>query len=218
MLKEILPSFKKSFEDRLSNPILGTFGIAWLIVNWRLLAILLFSNKSIEDKIDSIGLNYADWHFLLLYPLLFTVVYLVIFPWLLLGIQLLQEKANGQRKVHKLGADSNYARLKVNLVEAEAEIESIKLRYTLDAEMRKKSNEMELERDKAKYEFEIEKEKRHMEFEFEERKAEYEERRKRRDDERNYETKMRELEYEEKRRRDSLELERLKIENDKLKK
>jgi signal transduction histidine kinase len=218
MLKEILPSFKKSFEERLSNPILGTFSIAWIIINWRLWTILLFSKKTIEDKITFIEKSYVDWHSLFLYPLIFTVVYLVIFPWLLLGIQLLQEKANGQRKIHKLGVDAKYAKLRVELVEAEAEIESLKLRYTLDAEMKKKSNEMELEQDKVKYEFEIEKEKRHMEFDFEERKAEYEERRKRKDDERNYESKMRELEYEEKRRRDSLELERLKIENDKLKK
>lgn len=217
MLKELIPSFKKSIDDRLSNPILGTFGVAWIFINWRILYLLLFSDKITEDKITFIETNYSDWKLLVLFPLLFTTVYLVVFPWILLGIQILQEKANGQRKNHKLEADTNYAKLRVSLVEAESKIESIKLRYTLEDEMLKKRNEMELERDKARHDFDIERERRRLEYEFEERKAEYEENRKRRENEMRFDSKMRELDFEERKRRDQLELERMKIENERMK-
>ncbi|WP_347068625.1 hypothetical protein [Flavobacterium sp. WV_118_3] len=217
MLKELIPSFKKSIDERLSNPIIGTFTVAWLVCNWKIIFIILFSDKKIEEKIKYIELNYSNSDSLILFPLLFSFVYLLIFPWLLLGIQILQYRANGERKSNQLKTDTEYTTKKIALIDAELRVESLKLKYSLDNDMQKKSKEMELERDKSMYEFDIERDRRRLEFDYEEKKAEYEEQRKRRELEMTYESKMKELNYDERKTRNQLELERLKIGNEKLK-
>jgi len=40
-----------SAKHRLKNPVIGAFIMAWVAVNWRFIAILFFSSKSIEQKI-----------------------------------------------------------------------------------------------------------------------------------------------------------------------
>lgn len=212
MVKELFKSFKGHLEDRISNPILGAFGLAWIFINWKIVLLLFFSEKSIEEKIEVISTSHNSWDFLVLYPLLFTAFYLLALPWLLLGVQLLQEKANTQRRTRQLVSDTSYLSAKVDFVRAESDLDAIRLEHDLHREMEIKNRDMELEREKAKHDFEIERERRHMEFDFEERKSEYEDRRRSRELELEHEKNMRQLEFDEKRRQDELKLERYKAE------
>ena len=213
MVKELFNSFKGHLEDRITNPILGAFCLSWFFFNWKLILILLFSNSTIEEKIAAIELNHISLTNMLWLPLGFTVFYLLILPWLLLGVQILQEKANGKRKINQLDFDTQYLNEKISFVRAESELDAVRLEQDLHREFEIKSRDMDLERDKAKHDFEIERERRHMEFEFEERKAQYEETRQSRENELEHEKNMRQLEIDEKRRRDELELERYKAES-----
>jgi len=218
VLKSFLPSIKKSFEDRMSNPILGTFTLSWCISNWKVFLILMFSDKKIEAKITAIETDFSGWDTLLVYPLIFTSIYLILSPWLLLGVQTLQEKANSQRKLHKIKEDTSFLTNKVDLVRAESALEEIKLEHELRKEIERKTKELELDREKSKHDFELERDRRHLEFEFEDRKADYEERRQSKQSELDHEKRMRELEFEERKRRDELDLERFKAETDRNKK
>lgn len=218
MIKEILPSIRNNFKERLGNPIIGTFAMSWVFCNWRTIVILLFSDKSIEKKIETITSNYSEINLILLYPLYFTIFYVFLMPWILYGVQILQEKSNHPRRRLRYETEIILNDLKLKSTIGELEIEQERLRHSLKNEFEQKSQELEIQREKSKYEFEIEKERKKMEFELEERKADYENHLKRRESEMAFENKMRELDYEEKRKRDNLELEQLKIRNENLKK
>jgi hypothetical protein len=213
MVKELFKSFKGHLEDRISNPILGAFCLSWVIFNWKPIFILLFGQSSIEEKIAVIELNQMSLNAMLWMPLGFTVFYLLILPWFLLGVQIFQEKANGKRKINQLGFDTQYLSEKINFVRAESELDAVRLEQDLHRDFEIKSRDMDLEREKAKHDFEIERDRRHMEFEFEERKAQYEETRQSRENELEHEKNMRQLKINEKRRRDELELESYKAES-----
>jgi len=56
-IKEFIISFFMSAKHRLKNPVIGAFIMAWVAVNWRFIAILFFSSKSIEQKIKNAELH-----------------------------------------------------------------------------------------------------------------------------------------------------------------
>ncbi|MFD2916376.1 hypothetical protein [Psychroserpens luteus] len=98
-LKEFFLSFFESAKDRLKNPVIGAFVIAWLAVNWRFLAILLFSSKTIEQKIEFVETNYFDIDFNLWIPLTFSVFYVLILPYIMALFDWLSQKGIASRKL-----------------------------------------------------------------------------------------------------------------------
>lgn len=98
-LKEFFLSFFESAKDRLKNPIIGAFVIAWIAVNWRFLAILFFSGKTIEQKIEFIEANYFDINFNLWIPLAFAVFYVLILPYVMALFDWLSQKGIAERKL-----------------------------------------------------------------------------------------------------------------------
>ena len=199
MLKDFLPSIKKSFDDRMTNPIVGAFTLSWCMANWKIFLILFFSDKAIEDKISVIEKSYTSLSTILYYPMFFTALYLVAFPWLLLFVQNVQEAAISRRKSKKIKEDVAYLKEKISLAEAESKFDEVKLKQQLMLDFEKKSKDLELEREKVRHEFEVERERRYFEFEIEDKRAKYEEHRVVRKAELDHENKMRELELEGKR-------------------
>ena len=98
-LKEFFLSFFESAKDRLKNPMIGAFVIAWIAVNWRFLAILFFSSKTIEQKIEFIEGNYFDINFNLWIPLAFAVFYVLILPYIMALFDWLSQKGIATRKL-----------------------------------------------------------------------------------------------------------------------
>lgn len=83
---ELFKEFSDSTRDRLKNPLVGAFGISWLIINWRIIVILLFSEKSIEGRIDYIEDNFSSVWLLGAIPLAFSFLYTVGLPWVMLKV------------------------------------------------------------------------------------------------------------------------------------
>ena len=98
-IKEFFLSFIESTKERLKNPMIGAFVIAWIAVNWRFLAILFFSSKKIEDKITFIETNYFDLNYNLWIPLGFAVFYILILPYVMALFDWLSQKGIGVRKL-----------------------------------------------------------------------------------------------------------------------
>lgn len=82
-MKELIQSLLESSKERVKNPITGAFIISWLTINWRIVLILLFSDKIIEDKIDYIQCYYFDLTFNLWLPLAFALLYPLLLPYLM---------------------------------------------------------------------------------------------------------------------------------------
>ena len=98
-IKEFFLSFIESTKERLKNPMIGAFVIAWIAVNWRFLAILFFSSKKIEDKITFIEVKYFDLNYNLWIPLGFAVFYVLILPYVMALFDKLSQKGIGVRKL-----------------------------------------------------------------------------------------------------------------------
>jgi hypothetical protein len=53
-INDLFSASKNVIIERIKSPLLSSFGIAWLFFNWKIVLLLLFSNKGIEDKIKDI--------------------------------------------------------------------------------------------------------------------------------------------------------------------
>lgn len=97
--KEFFQSLMDSATDRLKNPIVGAFITAWIAINWRFVAILFFSSKTIEGKIEFIETNYFDIDHNLWIPLAFAVFYVLILPYIMALFDWLSQKGISIRKL-----------------------------------------------------------------------------------------------------------------------
>ncbi|MDT0689361.1 hypothetical protein RM549_06160 [Salegentibacter sp. F188] len=77
-MERIVNQFRSLFEvssERLRNPLLFSFFISLLIINWKSVLILLFSESSIEKRIFFVEDNYLNIYTSLVVPLLIALVY-----------------------------------------------------------------------------------------------------------------------------------------------
>lgn len=73
----LIEEFLKTARSRLDNPLLGSFIISWLIINWDLV-LLIFSELAVIYKINLIKEEYlilAEWVNLILSPLLSAIFF-----------------------------------------------------------------------------------------------------------------------------------------------
>ncbi|MFM7854503.1 MAG: hypothetical protein ACKO96_21910 [Flammeovirgaceae bacterium] len=92
-IKELLQSLLESSRDRLKNPVVSAFIFSWVVINWRILGILLLSDKVIEDKIKYIEDCYTDYYLNLWIPLGVAVFYILLLPYIMLMFDSLLRKA-----------------------------------------------------------------------------------------------------------------------------
>jgi len=93
----ILEEVKEEFKSRMSNPLIGSFLIAFLIFNWYTLLTLLFYKQS-ELHLDGNYKTYKDviysqiniWRNLA-FPLIAALVYVIIMPYIKGKVQDYQE-------------------------------------------------------------------------------------------------------------------------------
>lgn len=86
---EILQSIKKTSTDRISNPFYGVLIISWLAFNWEAVAILLFSDLKMEERVRFINSAYSLMH---LYPFLTAIILTFLLPWCTEKITFFQSK------------------------------------------------------------------------------------------------------------------------------
>ncbi|QKU72272.1 hypothetical protein HPY09_15185 [Vibrio cholerae] len=82
MLEEFKKSFNSVLYERVSSPLYGTFIVAWVICNWKILYVTLFvsENELAFHKlkwIETYALNLSD---LLYKPIISTIFFLTIMP------------------------------------------------------------------------------------------------------------------------------------------
>lgn len=128
-MKEIFQSLFESTNDRLKNPIIGSFIISWIIFNWRAIAFFFFSNKNIEYKIEHINLNYSNFNNLFLFPIITSLIYITIFPYVLMTLDKLISLAVKTRKNSVKDLIIFDLKNKQKIAEEESELENIKASF-----------------------------------------------------------------------------------------
>lgn len=82
MLEDAKKSIESILTQRLTSPFYGTLIISWLIWNWKIIYLTFFvSQDAIKGtKIDYILENYSEIEHVIWFPILSTIILLVIFP------------------------------------------------------------------------------------------------------------------------------------------
>jgi hypothetical protein len=103
-VKEFFQSIVDSYTDRIKSPFIGSFMLSFLIFNWRVFAILLFSEWPIHCRIEWIENKYCIpenfW-----YPLIIALFYILILPYINLGFEWLLSMYSNKKRLK-----SNFSR------------------------------------------------------------------------------------------------------------
>ncbi len=89
--------------DRLRNPFFVTFLATWIPFNWKLLLYLILSEEPIKERIAFATSEFLDGTFYsdLWIPILIAASYVALLPYLMLGLEKLQNSASVGRLVLK---------------------------------------------------------------------------------------------------------------------
>lgn len=81
-LNVLFGSARTTLKERITSPLAGTFMLSWMVINWRILAILFASETTIEAQIVVIVRDYISWESGFCYPALSASFFTLIYPWL----------------------------------------------------------------------------------------------------------------------------------------
>lgn len=84
MLTDLRKSVNYIIYERTTSPFWGSFIFSWLICNWKIiLAVFVVSeSKFSTNKIDYISQNFIGWLPNAIYPLISTLILIMLFPYL----------------------------------------------------------------------------------------------------------------------------------------
>jgi hypothetical protein len=114
-LEGIWSSVVGNATTRVNDPLIGTFLTSWCICNWHYLGLLFFGEGNATQRISGFYKYWSSSEFfafnsIFVIPLMFTITYLFIFPWLSLAVKTLQTAVNN--KLHQQAVDIDL--IKVN--------------------------------------------------------------------------------------------------------
>jgi len=86
---EILQSIKKTSTERISNPFYGVLIFSWITLNWESVAILIFSDLKMQERVSLINSEYPIKIF---WPFVIAVILTFLLPWCTEKITFFQSK------------------------------------------------------------------------------------------------------------------------------
>ncbi len=95
-MEDIRKSINSILYERATSPFYGTLIISELLWNWKIIYVTLFVPEDVIkiNKIDFIISNYSDYRYLMIYPILSTIILLTIVPFFSNGAYWLSLKFN----------------------------------------------------------------------------------------------------------------------------
>src|SRR5690606_24348529 len=107
--EDLLTSIAGNTKARVNDPFFGAFILTWALCNWNYLAVLFWGEGSASKRIDDfykylVGSEFFSLNTIFFVPLLLTIFYLFLFPWLSFAMKFLQKNANDT--LHKQAVDN----------------------------------------------------------------------------------------------------------------
>lgn len=72
--RDFIGSVGAHIEERLKSPFAGAFVASWLVINWKPILIIMFSSKTIEDRIQLVSDTHLSIYSVLWHPLWLSAV------------------------------------------------------------------------------------------------------------------------------------------------
>ncbi len=153
-LDDIWASVKGNATTRIKDPIIGTFILSWCLCNWDKLGVLFFGNTNIDNRIrnmvDSVSFMQDpillwDDKGILISPLLITVFYLLVLPWISLQVKKKQQGVESLQHTHLIQQEVAKAETQHELNKAKLKSDPNKsyLAKDLELDLESKSNKIE---------------------------------------------------------------------------
>lgn len=92
-LKDLAESVIKAFSERITNPFLGSFFLSWLVFNWEIFLVFFSGSYPPNIKIHLIKTDYINWCDGLLWPLFWSLVFILGMPYVYWLIEKMQKHA-----------------------------------------------------------------------------------------------------------------------------
>lgn len=155
-MKDIILSLIESAKERLKNPLVGAFIMAWFVINWKPVWVMLFAQDHVYSKLSIVSDKFI-WDNLWFYPVGLALFYVVILPYIMGVIEFLTKWIYSVRIISKneryrvlLGQQINNANLEVTLENTKAEFKD---KFDLNNQIREQKDRLKLleeELEKAK--------------------------------------------------------------------
>ncbi len=128
-MKDIIKSFFEASTERIKNPLIGTFIISWIAINWRPIMILLFSEQKVENRIEYIIIQYSTFQTYFIIPFVIALIYVIILPYFMWAVDELIRKSTIGRKNNLLKQTIYDYEGKHQIAIAESKLEDLKASY-----------------------------------------------------------------------------------------
>jgi hypothetical protein len=160
ILNDIWSSIVGSTKTRITDPIIGTFIVSWVICNWNYLSLLFLGEGNTTQRISGfyLYLSHVDlWaiNSAFTIPLILTILYLFIFPWISWAAKYLQIAVND--RLHKQAVGIDFSKVtqqeKLNKAKLRANPDKIFLEQIVQLEIDRK-NEISEQRKQRTLRFE----------------------------------------------------------------
>ncbi|ACA84710.1 hypothetical protein [Shewanella woodyi] len=79
-ISDTFQSLAQNFNDRIKSPIGGAFFFSWIIFNWKLVYYILMQTESPSKKIAYVETHFLDIWPLLISPALASIAYVIFYP------------------------------------------------------------------------------------------------------------------------------------------
>ncbi len=141
-MKGIITAILDTSKDRLKNPFIGAFAISWIAINWKPIVTFLFSDKTVEKRIELIELNYESTWYILFLPLIIAGIYIIVLPYLMLIFDLISNNALKKRKENLFEHRFYDIEGRKKLAIGESELEDIKSNYREKSDLNRKIEQL----------------------------------------------------------------------------
>jgi hypothetical protein len=147
MLAKLFEPLTTAYSDRLKNPLIGSFVVSWLALNWKAISYFILGNEDILDKIQIIDQYFTCYLDYLIYPLLISLFYLLALPHIMNFFDKLNYNVIKDRKLKINNALIDDFDNKLKLVEKEVKIEDAKLDFRKASDLNSKISELQKQLD-----------------------------------------------------------------------
>ncbi len=132
---DTLKEFLESLSQRIKSPIFGSVLVSFFIINWRAIAILLFDDRGLIERMDLFD-GMTSWMTLLLSPFVLGLFLALVAPWVAYLGAYWAEKPTNLRRIREVKAASEVARIKAQLgEELNREVDTLIASAKQDAEV-----------------------------------------------------------------------------------
>lgn len=139
---QTLKTLIKLSTERIKNPLIGSFFISWIVINWKPILFLLFTNETMLSRINFVENNYASVLSQLIYPLSFSLFYITALPYIQWGLEIFSYNAN-------IGRQKKYNQFRISkiideqfVVKEEVKLEDIRANYKEKSDLNNRISEL----------------------------------------------------------------------------